>query len=258
MQPSRSSSPLRRLHEITQYRQPTSAALIIVRTRTATRGAVAPSAHQQHIVPAIQTQPSAWPIVKYLIWNSLQLQFSAPCPNVLSCMTFLADLVHMPSPSGLRRTSHRHFAYDSDNPPGTRSVCRPMPASDSGKATIAGAPPTRLPTSYRDSTLVVFAALLAFRLVNASTLQTFFQPDEFFQSLEPAWQLAFGETSNAWITWVNSSPWTDYMSTSTGLRLTIRAGMEDAIALVPASTPVCCSLSNHCAPSSSLWLDPSK
>jgi phosphatidylinositol glycan class B len=38
------------------------------------------------------------------------------------------------------------------------------------------------------------------------TLRTFFQPDEFFQSLEPAWQLAFGDTSNAWITWVNTLP----------------------------------------------------
>jgi phosphatidylinositol glycan class B len=63
-----------------------------------------------------------------------------------------------------------------------------------------------LPNSYRDSALVVFALLLAFRIVNALTLRTFFQPDEFFQSLEPAWQLAFGDTSNAWITWVNALP----------------------------------------------------
>jgi hypothetical protein len=33
---------------------------------------------------------------------------------------------------------------------------------------------------------------------------SFFQPDEFFQSLEPAWQLAFGTTGDAWITWVNA------------------------------------------------------
>ncbi|KAH7125283.1 Alg9-like mannosyltransferase family-domain-containing protein [Dendryphion nanum] len=54
---------------------------------------------------------------------------------------------------------------------------------------------------YRDATLGTFALLLAFRIVNALTLRTFFQPDEFFQSLEPAWQLAFGQSSNAWITW---------------------------------------------------------
>lgn len=88
-----------------------------------------------------------------------------------------------------------------------------MPAaSDSAHATTATAAttasrtapsPEKPPsTSYRDSTLGVFALLLAFRIVNALTLRTFFQPDEFFQSLEPAWQLAFGRTSNAWITWV--------------------------------------------------------
>jgi phosphatidylinositol glycan class B len=48
----------------------------------------------------------------------------------------------------------------------------------------------------------VFLLLLAFRILNALTLKTFFQPDEYYQSLEPAWRLAFGEDSGAWITWV--------------------------------------------------------
>ncbi|PTB67852.1 glycosyltransferase family 22 protein [Trichoderma citrinoviride] len=39
------------------------------------------------------------------------------------------------------------------------------------------------------------------RLVNALCLATFFQPDEFFQALEPAWRLAFGADSGAWLTW---------------------------------------------------------
>ncbi|GAM84271.1 hypothetical protein ANO11243_022650 [Dothideomycetidae sp. 11243] len=43
--------------------------------------------------------------------------------------------------------------------------------------------------------------LVGFRLVNALTLKTFFQPDEYFQSLEPAWRIAFGERSGAWPTW---------------------------------------------------------
>ncbi|KAL4893864.1 Alg9-like mannosyltransferase family-domain-containing protein [Aspergillus ambiguus] len=43
--------------------------------------------------------------------------------------------------------------------------------------------------------------LLALRLLNALSLHTFFQPDEFFQSLEPAYQLAFGDNQGAWITW---------------------------------------------------------
>ncbi|PYH92851.1 hypothetical protein BO71DRAFT_382652 [Aspergillus ellipticus CBS 707.79] len=46
-----------------------------------------------------------------------------------------------------------------------------------------------------------FLALLAFRLLNALLLRTFFQPDEFFQSLEPAWRVAFGDDHAPWITW---------------------------------------------------------
>lgn len=45
--------------------------------------------------------------------------------------------------------------------------------------------------------------LIAFRICNALLIKTFFQPDEYFQSLEPAWQLAFGADSGAWITWVS-------------------------------------------------------
>lgn len=44
--------------------------------------------------------------------------------------------------------------------------------------------------------------LVAFRILNALSIRTFFQPDEYFQSLEPAWQIAFGIDSGAWITWV--------------------------------------------------------
>lgn len=46
------------------------------------------------------------------------------------------------------------------------------------------------------------ADLVVIRLINAYCLSTFFQPDEFFQSLEPAWRLAFGPDSHAWLTWV--------------------------------------------------------
>ncbi|KAF3770041.1 family 22 glycosyltransferase [Cryphonectria parasitica EP155] len=48
----------------------------------------------------------------------------------------------------------------------------------------------------------VLIGLLIIRLVNAlCTGHTFFQPDEYFQALEPAWSLAFGPNSGAWITW---------------------------------------------------------
>lgn len=49
----------------------------------------------------------------------------------------------------------------------------------------------------------VFGILLALRITNALSIKTFFQPDEYFQSLEPAWRIAFGAESGAWITWVS-------------------------------------------------------
>ncbi|KAI0128473.1 Alg9-like mannosyltransferase family-domain-containing protein [Xylariales sp. AK1849] len=45
------------------------------------------------------------------------------------------------------------------------------------------------------------AVLFAFRLVNVICTHTFFQPDEYFQALEPAWQMVFGLNSGAWMTW---------------------------------------------------------
>lgn len=54
-----------------------------------------------------------------------------------------------------------------------------------------------------DSTVFwsIFAGLIVLRLINAFSIQTFFQPDEYFQSLEPAWEAAFGHDSGAWLTW---------------------------------------------------------
>ncbi|KAJ5610701.1 hypothetical protein N7510_007420 [Penicillium lagena] len=56
----------------------------------------------------------------------------------------------------------------------------------------------RTPPSHASN---IFLFLLAFRLLNSLAIRTFFQPDEFFQSLEPAWQIAFGKDQGAWITW---------------------------------------------------------
>lgn len=50
------------------------------------------------------------------------------------------------------------------------------------------------------------AVLFAIRLVNALCVRTFFQPDEYFQALEPAWELVFGSDSGAWMTWVSVWP----------------------------------------------------
>jgi phosphatidylinositol glycan class B len=52
------------------------------------------------------------------------------------------------------------------------------------------------------SRVLVFVALLLFRILNAILVQTFFQPDEYFQALEPAWEMSFGPRSGAWLTWV--------------------------------------------------------
>ncbi|RAL16058.1 putative glycosylphosphatidylinositol-alpha 1,2 mannosyltransferase [Aspergillus homomorphus CBS 101889] len=62
-------------------------------------------------------------------------------------------------------------------------------------------PPRFSALSSSPDSLRVFLYLLAFRLLNALTTRTFFQPDEYFQSLEPAWQTAFGQNHGAWITW---------------------------------------------------------
>lgn len=48
----------------------------------------------------------------------------------------------------------------------------------------------------------VLLLLIGLRLFNALTLRTFFQPDEYYQALEPAWWFAFGDGAGAWITWV--------------------------------------------------------
>ncbi|KAK0748851.1 Alg9-like mannosyltransferase family-domain-containing protein [Apiosordaria backusii] len=47
----------------------------------------------------------------------------------------------------------------------------------------------------------ILSVLLAFRFINSLFVKTFFQPDEYFQALEPAWRMAFGEGSGAWMTW---------------------------------------------------------
>ena len=49
----------------------------------------------------------------------------------------------------------------------------------------------------------IWLLVVCLRLLAALTLSTFFQPDEYFQSLEPAWSLTFGSSSGAWITWVS-------------------------------------------------------
>lgn len=78
----------------------------------------------------------------------------------------------------------------------------PEPEKDEGHDTAAqmATSPARPKHSWKHEAYVV--AFIGFRLINAYYVQTFFQPDEYFQALEPAWQLAFGRAGGAWITWV--------------------------------------------------------
>ncbi len=86
----------------------------------------------------------------------------------------------------------------------------------------------------------VLLGLIALRIVNALTIRTFFQPDEYFQALEPAWQIAFGNDSGAWITWVSLKL---YSNDDTDAF----AGMEAPAALVHVSGPLRRSLLYHVA-----------
>jgi phosphatidylinositol glycan class B len=83
--------------------------------------------------------------------------------------------------------------------PSTHAVRKhALAASKSSPA--SGPSPVSAPGSLSTTTKVALA-LIAFRTLNAFSIRTFFQPDEFFQVLEPAWQMAFGPDSGAWITW---------------------------------------------------------
>ncbi|KAI1769052.1 glycosyltransferase family 22 protein [Hypoxylon sp. FL1150] len=79
----------------------------------------------------------------------------------------------------------------------------------SGKKSTARAPTAATRSSLKShaATLTTvqareaLAVIFTIRLVNALCVRTFFQPDEYFQALEPAWRMVFGEDSGAWITW---------------------------------------------------------
>ncbi|OJJ46812.1 hypothetical protein ASPZODRAFT_15506 [Penicilliopsis zonata CBS 506.65] len=80
-----------------------------------------------------------------------------------------------------------------------------MKPADDGPGLSSRSPPADVARARRDRHALagakVLLMLVALRLVNAVSVRTFFQPDEFFQSLEPAWQLVFGGGSGAWLTW---------------------------------------------------------
>lgn len=78
----------------------------------------------------------------------------------------------------------------------TKDVSQDDQRATSAPSTLAAS------VSFALDAHTVFVTLVAFRLLNALTICTFFQPDEYFQALEPAWRWAFGKEAGAWITWV--------------------------------------------------------
>jgi phosphatidylinositol glycan class B len=85
----------------------------------------------------------------------------------------------------------------------------------------------------------LFFKLVAFRILNACLVQTFFQPDEFFQSLEVAHRIVFGY---GWQTW----EWRDTAAIRSplhallfvpGYAIVKAIGLEDTYALVHPTPP---------------------
>lgn len=83
-----------------------------------------------------------------------------------------------------------------------------LPEGGGSKAKDEAAPTPVSPRGLHPEVLAaqasdIFSVLMGFRFINALCVRTFFQPDEYFQALDPAWSIAFGEQSGAWLTWVS-------------------------------------------------------
>jgi phosphatidylinositol glycan class B len=57
-------------------------------------------------------------------------------------------------------------------------------------------PPDSTQSLLQDRRLLLL--LIGLRIFNALTISTFFQPDEYYQSLEPAWRAVFGYGELTW------------------------------------------------------------
>ncbi|KAE8133876.1 GPI mannosyltransferase 3 [Aspergillus pseudotamarii] len=92
------------------------------------------------------------------------------------------------SRSSSSSSSSSHASWTSTTTSPSSRLRPPPPSTTTSTSRPSPARTTTVSTSH------VFLFLIAFRLLNAVSLRTFFQPDEFFQSLEPAWQTANGDT----------------------------------------------------------------
>ncbi|AEO69608.1 glycosyltransferase family 22 protein [Thermothielavioides terrestris NRRL 8126] len=89
----------------------------------------------------------------------------------------------------------------------------------------------------------VLNLLLVFRFINSLCVRTFFQPDEYFQALEPAWSIAFGSNSGAWLTW----EWQHQLRSSLhpalfGLAYKVVDGLMTTLNLIPLRATVLVAL----------------
>ncbi|KXJ97457.1 Alg9-like mannosyltransferase family-domain-containing protein [Microdochium bolleyi] len=76
-------------------------------------------------------------------------------------------------------------------------VASPAAATDAGAAAAADNLSALVGQQAKETLYVIFSI----RCINAFACRTFFQPDEYYQALEPAWQMVFGPASGAWLTW---------------------------------------------------------
>jgi len=121
----------------------------------------------------------------------------------------------------------------SDNPGPRRR--RHLRDHDAATTVFRRRTSTKSPSIYEQLTKFAFPLLVCFRIINALCVKTFFQPDEYFQSLEPAWKIAFGSQSGAWITWVGSELTVHNKDSIDG----IHAGVAISTSLVVTSSGLC-------------------
>ncbi|KAK8089458.1 hypothetical protein PG997_004419 [Apiospora hydei] len=84
-----------------------------------------------------------------------------------------------------------------DSSAGVAGATQASPKDVASASTARPVAESRRAQQVRDALPMLFG----FRLLNALCLRTFFQPDEYFQALEPAWRIAFGADSGPWMTW---------------------------------------------------------
>ncbi|KAK8028010.1 GPI mannosyltransferase 3, partial [Apiospora marii] len=146
------------------------------------------------------------------------VEIDSPVENITHSIATIAAMTATEDSSaaetGSTRASPQHVA-----PPG--AAC---PATDNKRT-----------QQVRDALSMLFG----FRLLNALCLRTFFQPDEYYQALEPAWNIAFGLGSGPWMTW----EWQYYLRSSLhpglfSLGYTLTASYMSSMRLSPHYTGI--------------------